>query len=147
MTFIGQRFADHNQKVRNFAALLLGKFRHIHAEQRIGGVRAISLRQILASDLGIPQIRVRGIFGTIQQLFAIDDLDHASRARAVGEVDAIAFRSGGDCAVQVGGRGTSGAGLLPRQAEIANENGLRGIAEIVDLRHAARAPTGTPQTR
>src|SRR2546425_4916284 len=39
------------------------------------------------------------------------------------------------------------AGLLAGQSEVADEHGFRGVAEVVDLRHAPRAPARWTELR
>ena len=46
--------------------------------------------------------------------------------------------------MQFGRHRTRRARLLARQAEVADKHRLRRVAQIVDLRHAARAPIGRP---
>ena len=71
-----------------------------------------------------------------------DDLQHAVGVGAVAEVDAVALGAGGHRTVQFGRHGTGRAWLLACQAEVADEDRPRRVAQIVDLRHAARAPVG-----
>src|SRR6185312_1840655 len=58
----------------------------------------------------------------------------------VSQIYAIALRPGGKSSVQASRRRTLGARLLPRQSEVADEYGFRGIAQIVNLHHAWSAP-------
>ena len=44
--------------------------------------------------------------------------------------------------MQVGRNRACRAWLLAGQAEVANERWLRGVAQVIDLRHAARTPVG-----
>src|SRR5207237_4302008 len=98
--------------------------------------------QLELSDHWIPKIRVGRLLRAFEQLLAIDDLHDAITAGAVAEVDAIELRHR-DRSVQLGRyRHHRRAGLLSGQTEVANENGLRRIAQVVDLRHARRAPCG-----
>ena len=128
---------DAGGRGRAWPQFLICEFRQHHAEQRKRRVRAGVRREIEPGDLRIHQIRVGGILRSVQQLVAIDDLHDAVAAGAVAEVDAIALRSRRDRAVQIGRHRTGRAGLLSRQAEVADEHRLRGIAQVVDLRHAA----------
>jgi len=98
------------------------------------------VRELLdnAIDSGALNIRVeiRGgrLLRPAQELLAIDDLQNAVGAGAVGEIDAMAER---DRSVHARGYRSRGrAGFLTGQAEVADEDGLRGIAQVVDLRHA-----------
>src|SRR5262245_43444787 len=91
-------------------------------------------------DLRIEQVRLGGLLGTIQELLAVDDLQDAALVGAVGEVDAVALRTGGDRAVQPGWRTPGGAGLLTQQPKVADLDGLGRVAEVVDLGHAVDAP-------
>ena len=88
----------------------------------------------------IPQVFLGRLLGSVQQLFAIDNFHDAIARIAVSEVDAIAFRSGGNGAVQALRRGSVRAGLLPGRPKLRMKHRLGGIAQIVDLRHARRAP-------
>ena len=95
------------------------------------GIREIS---------GIAQIVRRRLLRPVEQLVAVDDLQEAALVGAVAEIDPVALRPGRDRPVQFGRHRAGRAGLLAGQAEIADLHGMRGIAEIVDLRHAPGAP-------
>ena len=93
-------------------------------------------------DLRVQQVCFGRLFGSVQELVAIDDLDDPVRAGAVAEIHAVDFRAEGDRAVKLRGNGPRRSGLLTRQPEVADEDRVRRIAQVVDLRHAARAPFG-----
>ena len=123
--------------------VLLAEFRQQHVHQRKRRVRPRVNRHVELPDHGIPEIGVRRLLRALQQLLAIDDLDDAVAAGAVAEVDAIGFRPSRDRPVQLRRhRIHCRAGLLPGQAEITDEDRMRRIAQVVDLRHARRAPRG-----
>ena len=111
--------------------------------KRIDRMRAGFGRQIEPGNLRVEQVGVRRLLRSVQELIAIHNLHDAVAIGAVAEVDAIAARAGGHGAVQFGWNRRPGrSGLLPRQAEVANEHRMGRIAEIIDLRHAANAPAG-----
>ena len=103
-------------------------------------MRAVEGRHRHARDFRQAQIFRRRLLRPVDQLLAVDDLQEAALVGAVAEIDAVALRSGRDRAVQFGRHRAGRARLLAGQAEIADLDGMGGIAEIVDLRHAARAP-------
>src|SRR5258706_1508766 len=80
----------------------------------------------------------------VQELFAVDDLQHAVLVRTVAEIDAVARGAGGDGAVEIGGRRAGRSRLLPGQAEIADEHRFSRIREVVHLGHAPHTPAFDP---
>src|SRR5579885_255604 len=103
-------------------------------------MRADIVGQIDTRDYGIFQVLFGGLFGTVKKLFAVDDFENSVAGIVVGEVDAVAFRSGGDGAVKAAGSRSLRAGLLAGEAEVTDEDRVRGITQVVDLRHALGAP-------
>ena len=89
---------------------------------------------------GKPQIVRRRLLRPVEEFFAVDDLQEAALVGAVTEIDPVARGPRRDRAVQFGRHRAGRAGLLAGQAEIPDLDGMRGIAEIIDLRHAAGAP-------
>ncbi len=81
-----------------------------------------------------------GSLGPFNNFSRSTNLDHAVARVVVSQIHAIAFGSGRKSSVQASRRGAFGSRFLPRQTEIANEHGFRGIAQIVNLHHARRAP-------
>jgi hypothetical protein len=140
--FLGERFTGDGEEIAATAFLHFGESGNVEAEKREDGVGADVGGKIHASDLRIEKILWGGFAGAVEQLFAVEDLHDSGAARTVSDVDAIAFRSGGEGAVNFTGDGAGGAGLLTGQAEIAKEHGLFGTAEVEDLDHAAGAPLG-----
>ena len=110
-------------------------------------MRANLEQQFQFTNQGIFQIGVGRILGTFEKFFPIDDLDHAVLGGSIGGINAVPFGPGGHYAVQVRRNGTRGTGLLPRQTEIADEHGLRRIAQIIDLSHARGAPADLPEIK
>src|SRR5207237_7829240 len=88
----------------------------------------------------IEEILVRRLLWLAQKFLPIDDLDDAALVGPVSEIDAIACWTRGDRTVKIRRRRACRARLLPGQAERANEHRLGRIAEVVDQRHAGRAP-------
>ena len=91
------------------------------------------------ADLGRVEVCGRRLLRPGEELLPVDDLQHALAAGAVGEIDAVAV---GDRPMHAVGDGdwSGGARLLASEPEVADEHGLRRIAQVVDLRHAPRAP-------
>ena len=100
-------------------------------------------RHVEAADLGVEQVghgrreAIGGLRIARQQLVAVHDLHHTLGPGAVGEVDAIAERDGPVDALR---RGAGRARLLARQAEVADETRVRGVAQVIDLRHTISPP-------
>src|SRR5438093_1569262 len=69
-----------------------------------------------------------------------EDLQQPSLVGAIADIDPVALRPARDRTVQFGRHRTFRAGLLAHQAEIADEFGMRGIAQVIDLHHAPRPP-------
>ena len=138
--FVQDRLVDDHDDVAALAVLVLGEFGDRHVQHRKGGVGAVEGRHRQPRDLGIAQIVRRRLLRAVEQLVAIDDLQHAALVGAVAEIDAVALRAGRDRPVQFGRHRAGRARLLAGQAEVADLHGMRGIAEVVDLRHAAGAP-------
>src|SRR5262245_66188326 len=86
----------------------------------------------------------RRLLRTVQQLLAVDDLNHAALVGPVSKIDAVALRAGGNHAVEFGRNGAGGARLLADQAVIADLHRLGGITEVVHFGHSARAPPLDP---
>ncbi len=105
-------------------------------------MRADIRRKIEPGDLRVQQVCLGRLFGSVQELVAIDDLDDAVRAGAVSEVHPVDLRTERDRAVQLRRDWARRSGLLAWQPEVADEHRLGWIAQVVDLRHAARAPLG-----
>src|ERR1700730_15883227 len=76
----------------------------------------------------------------LRQLIAVYDFQDASTISAIAKINAIPGRPRRHSAVQFRRRRPSRSGLLPRQSEIADKHGMRGVAEIIYLRHATHAP-------
>ena len=115
---------DH--EVAHLADLVLGELGDRHLEHRKGGVRARQRRHVEPADLRIAQVLLGRLLGAVQQLLAIDDLQHAALVGAVGEIDAIALRPGRDGAVQPGRHRPAGARLLAGQRR--NRGSSPGLA-------------------
>ena len=124
------------------AVLVLGEFGDRHLQHREGGVGAVPGRHLELADLRIAQVLRRRLLRTVEELLAVDDLEHAALVGAVAEIDAVALRPHRDRAVELGRDRAGGAGLLPGQAEVADMHGMGGIAEVVDLGHALDPPAG-----
>ena len=101
---------------------------------------AVEGRHRHPGDFRKPKIIRCRLLRSVDELFAVDDLQKAALVGAVSEIDAVAFRAGRNRPVQFGRHRAGGARLLTGQAEIPDLDGMRGIAEVVDLGHAARAP-------
>src|SRR5262249_41243005 len=82
--------------------------------------------------------------GAVEQFGAVDDLQDAALVGAVTEIDAVAFGARRDRAVQLGRHRAGRARLLAGQAEIPDLYRMGRVGEIVDLRHAPRAPARRP---
>ena len=141
-TLVQDRLVDDHHHVAPGAVLVLGELGDRHLQHREGRVRAVPGRHLQPRDLGSAQVLGRRRRRSLQQLLAIDDLQHAALVGAVAEIDAIAGGSGRDRAVQFCRHGAGGAGLLAGQAEVADLLRMRGIGEVVDLRHAPHPPVG-----
>ena len=103
-------------------------------------MRAVAGHQVEPRNLWVKQVLARRLLGAVQQLVAVDDLQHAVFVGAVAEIHAVAFRAGGDRAVQRDRDRARCAGLLPGQAERADKHRLRRVREIVNKRHAVASP-------
>src|SRR5262249_31017144 len=134
-----RRLGDHHDEVADLALRVRGVIPDRDAEDRERGVTAPIWREREPADLGRREARGRRLLRAVQELLAVHDLQQAVAAGAVREVHAVA---GGDRAVRAlrdRYRSRRG-GLLADQAEVTDEHRLRGIAQVVDLRHASRAP-------
>ncbi len=140
LALVSERFPCHCDDVALARLAVLGELRDLHAQDGKRGVRAELRREIEARDLRIDEVPGRGLLRTVQELFAVDDLQHALAVRPIGEIDAVAPGTRGDGAVQGARHGPARAGLVPGQPEIADEDGFRRIGEIVDLWVAPHAP-------
>src|SRR5947207_4925999 len=140
LAFVDERLVDDCDEVARAAFLVASEFGDIHPEQRKRRVRADVGREHEPADLRIEQIGAGRLRWTFEQLLAIDDLDHSRFVGAIAEVDAIAGGSGRDGSVQFHRHVASGAGLLPREPEVADETRLGRITQVVDLRHPTRTP-------
>ena len=107
-------------------------------------MRAVEWQHVELADHGVAQVIGRRLFRAVQQLLAVDDLHHAALVGAVGEIDAVALRAGGNHAVELGRNGAGGTRLLADQAVIADLHRLGGITEIVHFGHSARPPPLDP---
>ncbi len=87
------------------------------------------------------QVRRRRLLRALQQLLAVDDLQHAAGAAAIAEIDAVLVDHR-DRTMQIGRHRAGRARLLAGQAEVADLHRLRRVLEIVDLGHALGAPAG-----
>ena len=105
-------------------------------------MRADLRRQIEPGDDGILQVRLGGILRSMDQFVAVEDLDHATLGGAVGCIYAIALGAGGHHAVHVAGRSARRSGLLAGQAEVADEQRLGRVAQVIDLPHPFDFPAG-----
>ena len=124
----------------NLLPVLLAELRQRHVQQWKRGVRARVNRHVHLADDRVPQVRVGRLLWSFQQFLAIDDLHDAVPAGAIAEVHAIELRHR-DRSMQLRRHGIHRrARLLPGQSEIANEDGVRRIAQVVDLRHARCPP-------
>src|SRR5262249_35286756 len=103
-------------------------------------MRALQRRHVELADHRIAQVLRSRLPRPGQKLFPIDDLQHAALVGAIAEIDTVAARAGRDHAVQLGGHGAARPRLLARETVFANLYRLGGVAEIVALGHAARAP-------
>ncbi len=118
----------------------MGEFGDRHFQHRKRRVCAVEGRHRHARNLRIAQVFRRRLLRPVQQLVAVDDLQEAALVGAVTEIDAVAFGASRDRSVQFGRHGAGRAGLLTGKPEIPDLRGMRGIGEIVDHRHPARAP-------
>src|SRR5206468_2632983 len=130
---------DHDY-VSRAADLVPGELSDRHGRHRECRMGTVERRHVEARNFGILQIFRTRLLRSVDQLLPVDDLQDAAFVGAVAEIDAIAGRPSRDRAMQFGRYGTDRTGLLACQSEITNFDGVRGIAQIIDLRHAARAP-------
>ena len=138
--FVLDRLVDDHHDVAGLAVLVVREFgdRHaLHGKHRVGAVEG-GHRQ--PRDFRIAKIVRRRLLRPVDQLVAVDDLQEAALVGAVAEIDAVALRAERDRPVQFGRHRAGRARLLAGQAEIPDLDGMRGIGEVVDLRHAAGAP-------
>src|SRR6202023_567194 len=98
-------------------------------------------RHFETPDLRIAKIVRRRLLRTIQQFFAVYDLQDAALVGAITEIDPIALWPGRDATVQLGRNRAGRARFLPRQAEVADLDRFCRVAEVIDLGHPAYAPT------
>ena len=101
---------------------------------------AVEGRHRQPRDFRKAQIFRRRLRRSVDQLVAIDDLQQAALVGAVAEIDPVAFGAGRDRPVQFGRHRAGRARLLAGQPEIPDLDRMGGIAEVVDLGHAAGAP-------
>src|SRR5258706_3136538 len=141
LAFARQRFVHDKDEAAAVSDLVLREFGYFHAEHREARMPADRRRHLEAPDLGEHEIRVGRLLGPVEELLPIDDLHHARFVDAICEVDAIALRPRGNHAVHLAGRHARRAGLLAREAEVADESRIHRVREVIDLRHAARAPS------
>ena len=125
---------------RRLAVLVLGEFGDRHVLHRKRGVGAVEGGHRHPRDFRKTKIVRRRLLRSVDQLVAIDDLQEAALVGAVAEIDAVALRPGRDRPVHLGRHRAGRARLLAGKAEVADFHGMRGIAEVVDLGHAAGAP-------
>ena len=103
-------------------------------------MRAVQGRHRQPRDFGQAQIVRRRLLRPVEQLLAVDDLQDAALVGAVAEIDAVARGP-----VEIGPCSSVGTapvepGSWPGRPKSRIFSGMRGIGEVVDLRHAARAP-------
>jgi hypothetical protein len=133
-------FVDDHQDVARLAFLVLGELGDRHLEHRECGVGADPAVEIELAQHRRAQVVGRRLGRALQQLLAVDDLDHAALVGAVAEIDPVALRARRDRPVQVGRHLAGRARLLADQAEVADVHRLGRIGEVVDLGHALGAP-------
>src|SRR6185369_9911790 len=140
LAFVGELLVDDEREVAAVGALVLRELGEVQAEHRQRGVHAVVDGEVHAPDLRGEQVRRGRLVRPGEELRPVDDLQHAGLVRAVGEVDAVALDAGGDRSVQVGRHVAARAGLLPDEAEVADQHGVRRIGKVEHLGHATRAP-------
>ena len=143
-TLVHDLLVDDHHEIAQGALRVFCELGQGHAQERQRGVRAVGGLQIEPAHLRIEQVLVGRLLGAVQELLAVDDLQHPVLVRAVAEIDAVALGAGGDGAVQIGRRLPGRSRLLPGQPEIADEHRLRGVGEVVHLGHAPHAPAFDP---
>src|SRR5262249_11018643 len=140
LAFIEDLLAHDHHEITYFAILVLGEFRDRHFEHREDRVRPVEGQHVELTDDRIAQVLRRRLLGTVQKLFAVDDLQRAAFVGAVAELHAFARRAGRNRPVHLGRHRAGGSGLLSNQAEVTDMNRRRWIAEVEDLGHALYPP-------
>src|SRR5438105_3734976 len=92
--FLLDRFVGDDDEIPRLAEMISGELRYIDAEHGKCRVRTVHRRQVETRDLRAQQILRRRLLRALQQLLAIDDLQHAVGVGAIAEVDAIAPGAG-----------------------------------------------------
>src|SRR5205823_11422877 len=97
-------------------------------------------RKLELSNLRIHEIFIgwRGRAG--EKLRAVDDLHHAVLVGAIAEIDAVVRGPSRNRTVKLLRGRPRRIRLLSGQAKVTDEYRLGRIAQVVDLRHAPRAP-------
>ena len=141
--FAFDRLRHDENKVAHAASGALGECRYVHAEQRINAVHGLPFSGHQQRDLRRQQVLRRRLGRAGQQLLPVDDLQRAVADVAVAEVQAVALRSGRKRTVSISPPDAGRLGcarLLTRQPEVADQNGLRRIAQVKNLRDAPHLP-------
>src|SRR6202795_247642 len=140
LALIEYLLVDDHDDVAHRALRALGEFGDWHFRHRERGVRAVEWRHVEPADFGIAQIFRRRLLRPVEELVAVDNLHDAAFVGAVAEIDAVAPRAERDRAVQLGRYRPGGAGLLAGQAEIADLDRMRRVAEVPHFGHPVDAP-------
>ena len=125
---------------RVWPCLSRGEFGNRHLRHRKYRVRTIEWQHLEPADFGVAEVFRSRFLGAVQQLLAVDDLQHAALVRAVSEVDAVDLRPERDRSVQLRRYRTGGARLLAGQSEVADLHRFGRITEVIDHGHATGAP-------
>ncbi len=145
LALVAERLGHEDHDVPHAPAQVEDVVADGHAQDREARVAAPVGRHVEASDLRVAQVLggrpepVRARWVAVEEPVAVHDLQDAVGAGAVREVHAVPER---DRSVHAGGRGRGRirARLLADEPEVADEAGIRGVREVVDLRHPVRAP-------
>ena len=133
-----RRLVHHDNKIARLALLALGELRNLHPEHRKSGMRShrwigVETPQLCVEDVfGRRRKWVRGGGISFEELLAVDDLKRAAAACAVAKVNPIADAN--RSVQRLRHRFYLGTGLLSHSTEVADETGMRGIAQVEDFR-------------